>query len=74
MEPITGLLGVLALVLLAIAIHLATKDGKRAQDEAQQDEIDVVIGEGFTPHPMPFPGEADIERQIDAIIREAQDA
>ena len=65
---LVGLVLVGAFLIIELLLDL-----RRIAREAD-DEIDVVIGEGFTPHPRPFPGEADIERQIDAIIREAQDA
>ena len=74
MDQITiFLLGMLlfAFGVLAWAVTMIDRSADRAADIRRR--IDEMRA-GLVPPALPFPGEADIRSQIDAIIREAQDA
>ena len=65
-------------IRIALAIIFGVLDYQAAQKSADTqsrlDEIDVEIGEGFVPDPpLTFPGEADIQRQREEMVRECGD-
>ena len=67
---------ILALLLFAIGLiaRLLVMMNRNADKAADIRRRIDDINAGLVPPARPFPGEADIRSQIDAIIREAQDA
>ena len=74
MDQITVFLLGMLLFAIGVIAWLATVIDRAADKAADIRRRIDDINAGLVPPARPFPGEADIERQIDAIIREAQDA